>query len=174
MGFSRKVSAMVDSQDLQKLARLVEVNRQRLEEINQQIERIEAVQLEHDDTRRALSAIIQGSNGHIPLGAGVMIPIPKESTTIVDLGSGVFGERTAENAEQLVSKRLEDLMQLKSQFEGEAAMLTQRLEELATAFETAASEMTKSSEETEPEEEKAEEKQTRRRRKFGGELTLDD
>ena len=103
-----------------------------------------------------------------------MIPIPKESTTIVDLGSGVFGERTAENAEQLVNKRLEDLMQLKSQFEGEAAMLTQRLEELATAFETAASEMTKSSEETEPEEEKAEEKQTRRRRKFGGELTLDD
>ena len=65
-------------------------------------------------------------------------------------------------------------MQLKSQFEGEAAMLTQRLEELATAFETAASEMTKSSEETEPEEEKSEEKQTRRRRKFGGELTLDD
>ena len=165
---------MVDSNDLQKLARLVEVNRQRLEEINQQIERIEAVQLEHDDTRRALSAIIKGSNGHIPLGAGVMIPIPKESTTIVDLGSGVFGERTAENAEQLVSKRLEDLMQLKSQFEGEAAMLTHRLEELATAFETAASEMTKSSVDTEPEEEKAEEKQTRRRRKFGGELTLDD
>ncbi len=165
---------MVDSNDLQKLARLVEVNRQRLEEINQQIERIEAVQLEHDDTRRALSAIIKGSNGHIPLGAGVMIPIPKESTTIVDLGSGVFGERTAENAEQLVSKRLEDLMQLKSQFEGEAAMLTHRLEELATAFETAASEMTKSSDETEPEEEKTEEKQTRRRRKFGSELTLDD
>ena len=165
---------MVDSNDLQKLARLVEVNRQRLEEINQQIERIEAVQLEHDDTRRALSAIIKGSNGHIPLGAGVMIPIPKESTTIVDLGSGVFGERTAENAEQLVSKRLEDLMQLKSQFEGEAAMLTHRLEELATAFETAANEMTKSSVDTEPEEERAEEKQTRRRRKFGGELTLDD
>ncbi len=103
-----------------------------------------------------------------------MIPIQKESTTIVDLGSGIFGERIAENAEQLVSKRLEDLMQLKSQFEGEAAMLTHRLEELATAFETAASEMTKSSVDTEPEEEKAEEKQTRRRRKFGGELTLDD
>lgn len=165
---------MVDSNDLQKLARLVEVNRQRLEEINQQIERIEAVQLEHDDTRRALSAIIKGSNGHIPLGAGVMIPIPKESTTIVDLGSGVFGERTAENAEQLVSKRLEDLMQLKSQFEGEAAMLTHRLEELATAFEATANEMTKSSDETELEEEKTEEKQTRRRRKFGSELTLDD
>ena len=45
---------MVDSSELQRMARLVDMNRQRLEEINQQIERIEAVQLEHDDTRRAL------------------------------------------------------------------------------------------------------------------------
>ena len=92
------VSAMVDSSELQRMARLVDINRQRLEEINQQIERIEAVQLEHDDTKRALHALSEGSKGHIPLGAGVMVPIPKESTTIVDLGSGIFGERTPENA----------------------------------------------------------------------------
>ena len=120
---------MVDSSELQRMARLVDMNRQRLEEINQQIERIEAVQLEHDDTRRALKSLSDGLNGHIPLGAGVMVPIPKSSTTIVDLGSGVFGERSPENAEQLVSKRLEDLTELKSQFEAEAAMLTHRIEE---------------------------------------------
>ena len=50
---SHKVSDMVDSNELQRMARLVDMNRQRLEEINQQIERIEVVQLEHDDTRRA-------------------------------------------------------------------------------------------------------------------------
>ena len=77
---------MVDSSELQRMARLVDMNRQRLEEINQQIERIEAVQLEHDDTRRALKSLSDGLNGHIPLGAGVMVPIPKSSTTIVDLG----------------------------------------------------------------------------------------
>ena len=121
---------MVDSNELQRMARLVDMNRQRLEEINQQIQRIETVQLEHDDTRRALNSLSEGLNGHIPLGAGVMIPIPKDATTIVDLGSGVFGERTPENAEKLVNKRLEDLTELKSQFEGEAAMLTHRLEEL--------------------------------------------
>ena len=170
---------MVDSSELQRMARLVDINRQRLEEINQQIERIEAVQLEHDDTKRALNALSEGSNGHIPLGAGVMVPIPKDSTTIVDLGSGIFGERTPENAAELVSKRLNDLTELKSQFEADAAMLTQRIEELATIFERAAKEMTESLEEpnleTEKVEEKVEEKPNRRRRKgFGSELTLDD
>ena len=166
---------MVDSSELQRMARLVDMNRQRLEEINQQIERIEAVQLEHDDTRRALKSLSDGLNGHIPLGAGVMVPIPKSSTAIVDLGSGVFGERSPENAEQLVSKRLEDLTELKSQFEAEAAMLTHRIEELATAFETAAQQMTQSQEAEETPVEKSEEKATRRRRRgVGGELTLDD
>tara|TARA_Y100000766_G_C18805564_1_gene555279 strand:- start:547 stop:1056 length:510 start_codon:yes stop_codon:yes gene_type:complete len=169
---------MVDSSELQRMARLVDINRQRLEEINQQIERIEAVQLEHDDTKRALHALSEGSNGHIPLGAGVMVPIPKESTTIVDLGSGVFGERTPENAAELVSKRLNDLTELKSQFEADAAMITQRIEELATTFERAAKEMTESQEQSldaEKIEEKVDEKPNRRRRKgIGSELTLDD
>ena len=39
---------MVDSSELQRMARLVDMNRQRLEEIQVQIERIEAVQLEHN------------------------------------------------------------------------------------------------------------------------------
>ena len=104
-----------------------------------------------------------------------MVPIPKDATTIVDLGSGVFGERTPENAEKLVNKRLEDLTELKSQFEAEAAMLTQRIEELATAFESAAKEMTQSQEVEEKPVEKPEEKTSRRRRRgVGGELTLDD
>ena len=46
MGFSQGLSAMIDSSELQRMARLVDMNRQRLEEINQQIERIETVQLE--------------------------------------------------------------------------------------------------------------------------------
>ena len=166
---------MVDSNELQRMARLVDMNRQRLEEINQQIERIETVQLEHDDTRRALNSLSEGLNGHIPLGAGVMVPIPKDATTIVDLGSGIFGERTPENAEKLVNKRLEDLTELKSQFEAEAAMLTQRIEELATAFESSAKEMAQSQEVEENPVEKPEEKTSRRRRRgVGGQLTLDD
>ena len=166
---------MVDSNELQRLARLVDMNKQRLDEINQQIERIEVVQLEHDDTRRALSALSGGKSGHIALGAGVMVPIPKNATTIVDLGSGVFGERSPDSARELVSKRLEDLTELKSQFEADAAMLNQRIEELASTFENAAKEMTESNQETEAEPSKSEENSSRRKRRgFGGELTLDD
>ena len=166
---------MVDSNELQRLARLVEMNRQRLEEINQQIERIEVVQLEHDDTKRALSALSNGKSGHIALGAGVMVPIPNNATTIVDLGSGVFGERTPDSAKELVAKRLEDLTELKSQFEADAAMLTQRIEELATTFENAAKEITESNEEADNTVQKPEEKNPRRKKRgFGGELTLDD
>ena len=166
---------MVDSNELQRMARLVDMNRQRLEEIQFQIERIEAVQLEHDDTRQTLNALSTGSSGHIPLGAGVMVPIPKGATTIVDLGSGVFGERTPGDAVELVTKRLSDLTELKSQFEADAATLTQRIEELATTFERAAKEMTEQKETTPEESPATIEPPTRRRRRgAGGELTLDD
>ena len=170
--------SMVDSNELQRMARLVDMNRRRLEEIQSQIERIEAVQLEHDDTRQALKALSKGSSGHIPLGAGVMVPIPKNTTTVVDLGSGIFGERSPDDAEVLVTKRLNDLSELKSQFEADAALLTQRIEELATNFERAAKEMTEQN--TPGLEEPLEPPGTpeptprRRRRGMGGELTLDD
>lgn len=170
---------MVDSNELQRMARLVDMNRQRLEEIQSQIDRIEAVQLEHDDTRHALKALSNGSSGHIPLGAGVMVPIPKNATTVVDLGSGIFGERSPDDAEELVAKRLNDLSELKSQFEADAAVLTQRIEELATTFERAAKEMTEQNTPV-PEEPLGTPEATpeatprRRRRGMGGELTLDD
>lgn len=176
---SEMVSTMTDSSELQRMARLVDINRQHLEEINQQIESIEAVQLEHADAKRALEELAKGSSGHIPLGAGVMIPIPKEITTIVDLGTGIFGERKPEEAAKLVQKRLDDLTNLKSQFEADAAMITQRIEQLANSFEKAAKEMAEKPKTPETldnnEKEAADEKPTKRRRKgFGGELTLDD
>ena len=166
---------MVDSNELQRMARLVDMNRQRLEEIQIQIERIEAVQLEHDDTRHALNALSTGSSGHIPLGAGVMVPIPKDTTTIVDFGSGVFGESTPENASEIVTNRLSDLTELKTQFEADAATLTQRIEELASTFERAAKELTTEKETVVEETPTVAEPQTRRRRRgVGSELTLDD
>jgi prefoldin alpha subunit len=166
---------MVDSNELQKMARLVDMNRQRLEELQSQIERIEAVQLEHDDTKQALNALSNGLSGHIPLGAGVMVPIPKDVTTIVDLGSGVYGERKPEDAEELVAKRLDDLTELKSQFEADAAMLTQRIEELAKSFETAAKQMSEKKEQTQEKPQTVSETPSRRRRRgLGSELTLDD
>ena len=167
---------MVSADELQRMARLVDMNRQRLDEIQNQIERIEAVQLEHDDARQALNALSSGGKGHIPLGAGVMIPTSQDTTTLVDLGSGVFGERSAKDAAELVSKRLEDLSELKSQFQKEAIQLQQRIEELASTFDRSAKEFSsKQDENTEVESApKTESSSRKRRRSFGNELTLDD
>ena len=66
---------------------------------------------------------------------------------------------------------------MKSQFETEAATLTQRIEELASTFERAAKEMTERSQNLEPAEEKEDTTQApqrRRRRGIGSKLTLDD
>tara|TARA_B100001996_G_scaffold73872_1_gene54490 strand:+ start:3870 stop:4376 length:507 start_codon:yes stop_codon:yes gene_type:complete len=168
---------MVDSVELQQMARLVDMNRQRLEEIQNQLEKVEVVILEHDDAHKALTTLAKDKSGHIPIGAGVMVETKEKSTTLVDFGSGIFGQATPADAANTVSKRLEDLIQLKSQFESEAAQLTQRIEQLALHFEQAAKEIStankvKSSNE-EPEEQTPLPK-TRKKRSFGSELTLDD
>jgi len=168
---------MVDSVELQQMARLVDMNRQRLEEIQNQLEKVEVVILEHDDAHKALTTLENGKSGHIPIGAGVMVETKEKSTTLVDFGSGVFGQATPAEAAKTVSKRLEDLIQLKSQFEIEAAQLTQRIEQLALHFEQAAKEMTATNKakisEEEPKEQTPPQK-PRKKRSFGSELTLDD
>ena len=85
---------MVDSVELQQMARLVDMNRQRLEEIQNQLEKVEVVILEHDDAHKALTTLENGKSGHIPIGAGVMVETKEKSTTLVDFGSGVFGQAT--------------------------------------------------------------------------------
>lgn len=168
---------MVDSVELQQMARLVDMNRQRLEEIQNQLEKVEVVILEHDDAYKALTTLANGKSGHIPIGAGVMVETKKKSTTLVDFGSGVYGQATPAEAAITVSKRLEDLIQLKSQFELEATQLTQRIEQLALHFEQAAKELTTANNievsEEEPEGQKTPQK-VRKKRSFGSELTLDD
>jgi len=167
---------MVDSTELQQMARLVDMNRQRLEDIEKQLEKIEIVIIEHDDTHKALTSLSEGKEGHIPLGAGVMISTPTNSTTLVDLGTGIFGERNHLEAAKIVAQRLEDVQKLKIQFEEEANQLTQRIEELAKHFEDAAEEYKTERTQLESKTESIEEKQTqlRRKRGFSNELTLDD
>ena len=49
-----------------------------------------------------------------------MLPLSSDITTIVDLGSGIFGERTPSDAAEIVQQRLSDLTELKQQFESES------------------------------------------------------
>ena len=167
---------MVDSAELEQMARLVDMNRQGLEDLQNQLEKIEIVILEHEDTHKALTSLAEGKQGHIPLGAGVMINTPGNSTSLIDYGSGIFGERSHLDAAEIVSFRLEDINELKSQFKEEANQLTQRIEELAKHFEQAAEEYKTQKTHTETIPKQVDEKQTssRRKRGFSSELTLDD
>ena len=172
---------MVDAVELQKMARLVDMNRQRLEEIEANITRLESLILEHQDAILTLKALEEGKSGQIPIGAGVMVPLPQGQTTIVDLGSGVFGESTPEDAAVLIQSRLEDLVNVKIQFETEAAQINQRIEQLATTFDEAAKGIPTPTpapalEITEEivEESSTQKTKPRRKRGFGSGLTLDD
>ncbi|MGB1588899.1 MAG: hypothetical protein ACPHDO_01000, partial [Candidatus Poseidoniaceae archaeon] len=71
---------MSNPSDLQQIAKMVDLNRQRMEELQTQIQRIDTVLFEHEETKTALEALSNGSKGHIPLGAGVMIPISSNLT----------------------------------------------------------------------------------------------
>ena len=111
------------------------------------------------------------------LGAGVMLPINKGTTTLVDLGTGILGERTPQGAITIVQSRIEDLAEVKNQFEAEIEAISKRTEELASAFDEAAKSISESEpheEETPSEPEPTPSTNPKRRRNFGSSLTLDD
>ena len=164
---------MVDAVELQKMARLIDMNRQSLEEIEANITRLESLMIEHRDSILTLKALQEGKTGQIPIGAGVMIPLPQSQTTIVDFGSGIFGESTPEDAAELIQARLQDLIDVKIQFETEAAQINQRIEQLATTFDQATKEITQPDPEIVLDPTSNKPKQ-RRKRGFGSGLTLDD
>ena len=166
----------VDSNELNRTSRLLDINRQRLEEIKSQIGRIENLQLEHDDTRTALNSISKGQTGHIPLGAGVMVKIPKSNTVIIDFGSGIFGEVSIDVAESMVSDRLTDLGELKNQFQKDSDTVNNRISSILQDIEKISSRQVEEGhtlQET-PEPSTKTTSKTKRRRKRGSELTLDD
>ena len=168
---------MVDAVELQRMARLVDMNRQRLAELQEQVQRVDAVLFEHEETIASLKAIETTPGGHMSLGAGVMLPINKGTTTLVDLGTGILGERSPQDAITIVQSRIDDLAEVKSQFEIEVEVISQRTEELANAFDEAAKSISETkAAEKEPgsEPEPGPSTNPRRSRNFGSSLTLDD
>ena len=70
---------MQPKDELQRLARLVDMNKKRLDEIEFQLERLQNVVEEHQSALHSIQAISSSNKGHIPIGAGVMIPLNSES-----------------------------------------------------------------------------------------------
>ena len=167
-----------DREGLQRIAQLVEVNRERMQAIEQQLGQLESIRVEQIQAIEALRAIPEeGAEGAmIPLGSGVQIiaDIPSEGGAVVDIGSRVQAERTREEAADILSKRSEELAAIIERMKAEFSELEQTTVVLAQKF-------NESVEGMQPEA-IAEESETitptptprRSKRKRGTDLTLDD
>ena len=101
-------------EELQRIAQLVEANRERMQAIEQQVRQLESIRIEQMQAIEALLAIPkEGAEGAmIPLGSGVqnVADIPPEGGAVVDIGSRVQTERTRGEAAEILSKRSEELV----------------------------------------------------------------
>ena len=185
-------NSMTGREELQRIARMVDIHRQKMERIEEQLTRLESIHLEQGQVVRAMREIPEGGmiGAMIPLGSGVqlMVDIPKDSGAVVDIGTAVQAEMTRGQAADLIEERQTEINtlieSLKKEFD--SAELTVR--ELAETFNQGVAAM----EETTPPEQEAPttppsqqkvstevdeettERPRRRRRGIGSELTLDD
>lgn len=175
--------------DLQQKARLIEVNRQRLEQLQKQISQLEAIQAEHLDVGVSLKALsITTSTSKpslIPLGAGVHLPLSHVDNghIIIDLGGGILAEKPYDAGIEMLQKRATDIGIIINQLFEEVKLLEQKVAEMASSFNDTASslppvmknELNKIENQPQSSSNVTENtKPTRRRKGFGGELTLDD
>ena len=171
-----------DRAELQRIAQLAELNRERLQNLEGQVVRLEEVRQEQARSIMALEAIpAEGAeNVMSPLGGGGQIIAngPSQAGAVVDIGSGIQAERTREEALEMLTARNEELLRLMDAIKTEFDETEKLVLELANQFNEGVAELQG---EVTPEEATTPVEQTespsspkRRRRKRGTDLTLDD
>ena len=164
----------MEQQELQRIAQLVEMNRQKMARIEEQVTKLTEIRLEQLGVISALKTLDTNQSTMIPLGAGVQLPAsPKGDTVVIDIGSGVQAERPREEAISILEARLAEVEDVLNVLQTEFTETETIVTELANTFTEAAKQL-----QAEPESD-LEEPETitrfpRPRRKHGTELTLDD
>ena len=167
-------------EELQRIARLVEANRERMEALEAQLRRLESVRMEQLNALKALESIPEGGSkgAMVPLGAGVQIitDIPSDYGAVVDIGSGIQAEKTRAEASEILSTRNKELSDLTERMKSELDQLEANTIELANDFNEKMAKVEGSEEQQpHPAPESQEETPKRKpRRRRGTELTLDD
>ena len=169
-----------DKAELQHIAQLVEVNRERLQNIESQVVRLEEVRQEQARAIIALETIPKdgASDAMIPLGGGVQIvaDIPSEAGAVVDIGSGIQAEKTREEALEILFARNQELLRLMDSLKSEFDETEKLVIELANQFNDGVAQLqgeeTETSTTSAPEDTETQPKRCRRKR--GTDLTLDD
>lgn len=194
----RVLNDMVDRAQLQGLAQEVESLRKRLDEINLRIEQVDAVLAEHAITDAVLDTLLSHEDGrtistHLPIGSGVSLPYrhdgEAEGTALVDLGTGVFGERPWSDVRTITQQRQADIQHLRGELKEQSDLTESSLAKAAQTFNQLAEQMkqpasppstpsqptsVEATPESDPSAEEPGPRRGRRRSMFGGDLTLDD
>ena len=170
-----------DKAELQKIAQQVEISRERLQAMEQQISRLEEVKSEQNQALQSLEMIpLEGAKDiMVPLGSGVQIlaNIPKNAGAVIDIGSRVQAEKTREEAIMILQKRNDELNGIIDKLKSEFNVLEQYIVSLAHQFTTGVENIQEDNEKTKQDdiqEDNEKIKTPRKRRKRGTELTLDD
>ena len=104
------VSHMVDRTELQRMARTIDAHRKQLDDLHKQIDRVAKVIEEHQNTSTILAHLQKGvkkgsTSARLTIGSGVTLNYihksAEQGTALVDLGSGVFGEKPWGEAETI-------------------------------------------------------------------------
>ena len=166
-------------EELQRIARLVEANRERMEALEAQLRRLEAVRMEQVNALKALESIPEaGTKGAmVPLGAGVQIitDIPSDYGAVVDIGSGIQAERTRAEAAEILSTRNNELTDLTERMKTEFDQLEESTMALAAEFNEKMTAIESVDEPKAPATSSTDDEPKRKtRRRRGTELTLDD
>ncbi|MBT5254996.1 MAG: hypothetical protein HOL72_04455 [Euryarchaeota archaeon] len=134
---------MATREELQNLARIVEVTKASFDEVEKQLAKVEEVLVEHDITLATLNELItvaaKGSaSAFLSIGSGVTIPYKHQGTqeglVMIDLGSGIFGEKPWTEAVKITQKRKEDISVLCDQLQTQAQALETKIGESAEQF----------------------------------------
>ncbi|MEK9730625.1 MAG: prefoldin subunit alpha [Candidatus Poseidoniales archaeon] len=136
---------MVDREELQRLAREVEALRQQFDEIQNRVQQIDGILEEHDVTDGILEAYMSTTKkavSHVPIGSGVCLKIEIDPddlpVTLVDIGSGIYGEKNLEDARAITQKRKVEINELRNELHSQGQQIEQKLGEVATLFNTTA------------------------------------
>jgi prefoldin alpha subunit len=162
--------------ELKNISQMRDLNHQKITQIEEQISKLDQVIQEHETVHRSLNQLtnVEDNEGMVPIGAGVQIPIKYTNvkSTIIDIGSGIHAERSLKGTMELLNKRINELKELVDQLVEEHSTTSSSIRELNIRLEEVVD-----IEETKPKPESTSSKETpskKRRRRDGGELTLDD
>jgi prefoldin alpha subunit len=165
----------MDQQELQRIAQLVEMNRQKMARIEEQVTRLSEIRLEQLGVIASLKTLATQQPTMIPLGAGVQLPAtPTGETVVIDIGSGVQAEKPRVEAIEILESRLQEVDEVMTTLQNEFAETENIVAELATTFSDAAKQLQQQSTDEAIDDQESSPSPKRRRRKHGTELTLDD